>query len=649
MHFTIRSARWVPGILAVFALCTGACAPRSEGEVEQTLDLRRSGIPIRCRDAETVKWTVIRGRRRDRYGFRQLIPGECRFELDVPKHTRLTFRVERDVKSAGQPGAASAAITAEVDGIAQTLFEADLGARTRSVNGVAELPPGRASVTFSAGVGSGSGASTRLAWTDVVVRTRDPNFEGALPWSTDPKRALAPYFAGAGARPPAPEKRRLLMIGIDGANWELMQHLLQNGEMPALASLRGRGSWGVLRSMVVPESAMSWTAMRTGVGPGKNAVYTFFSGDSPRRSFWHLLGDRGLESVIVAVPKASPAQPLSGLLVAGWTLQPRDHFSQPPELKPHLRRAGYDPSLVFLRNVAYYTQRMRRRTEVALELLANVDWDLAFVVYEYSDTVCHRFGLRSEEWDTVYRAVDSEIATLLEATDEQTSILIVSDHGWKQYPKSVSLDAWLTRNGFPEWKTNLPSSGNTVGISAIDTPNGAAPPGGRDVGKASLDRVVQGLRDLTDPQTGAKVVQRVQASHLAFEGPYTSRAPGRLIVEMRDDYRAVRGRKRKNVFGTKPRQHHSHDGIYLVAGPGIQPGPGAPRSIFDVAPTVLRFYGIAPPADAEGRTLHDFGNALPLATPGPSYFEGTRAPPAPRQPAVSPEVEEGLRALGYID
>ena len=217
----------------------------------------------------------------------------------------------------GQPGAARAAITAEVDGIEHRLFEADLGAETRSVEGVAELPPGRATVTFLAGVGSRSGASTRLAWTDLVVRTRDPAFEGALPWSTDPKSALAPYFERAGARPPAPGKRRLLMIGIDGANWELMQRLLQTGEMPALASLRGRGSWGVLRSMIVPESAMSWTAMRTGVGPGKNSVYTFFSADTPRRSFWHFLGDRGLESVIVAVPKASPAQPLSGLFVAG--------------------------------------------------------------------------------------------------------------------------------------------------------------------------------------------------------------------------------------------------------------------------------------------------------------------------------------------
>jgi predicted AlkP superfamily phosphohydrolase/phosphomutase len=622
--------------------------PSPEADVEQTLDLRRSGIPIRCRDAAAT-WTVIRKKRRDRYGFSQPIPGECRFELDVPERTSLGFRVERDVNSPGQPGAARAAIRAEVDGTERTLFEADLGTRTRSVRDTAELPPGRTTVILSAGAGSGGGASTKLTWTDLVVHTRDPDFEGALPWTTDPKRALAPYFARIGVSPAAAGKRRLLVIGIDGANWELMEHLLQSGEMPALASLRRRATWGVLRSMIVPESAMSWTALRTGVGPGRNAVFTFFSADTPRRSFWHYLGDRGLQSVIVAVPKASPARPLSGLLVGGWTMQLREQFTQPPELKPYLLRAGYDPSLMSLRNVAYYEQRMRRRTEVALELLAHVDWDLAFVVYEYSDTVGHRFGLGTAEWNAIYRAVDSEIAALLAAIDEQTTILMVSDHGWKSYPRSVSLDAWLEQNGFPEWKTNLPSSGNAVGISAIDTPTAAPPKGGRDVGKDSLDRVVSGLRDLVDPQTGAKVVRRVQTSDAAFEGPYAYYAPGRLIVELREDYRAVQGRRRKNVFGAKPRQHHSHDGIYLLAGPGIQPGPGAPRQILDVTPTVLRFFGIAPPDDAEGRAIHDFGNAPPLAAPGPSYFEGAGAPSAPRGPAVSPEVEEGLRELGYID
>jgi predicted AlkP superfamily phosphohydrolase/phosphomutase len=637
------------GVSAAFSLCLGACTPSPEADLEQTLDLRNSGIQIRCGDAKATALTVIRGHREDRYGFLQRNPDVCQLEIGVPKRTRLAFGVALERNTSRGPHSARAAIAAEVKGTLHTLFETELGAGARTVTDEVELPPGRVTLTLSAAAGSRDGAAAPIAWTGLILRTRDPTFEGAFPWTIDAGRALAPYFEQTSSRPPTPGKRRLLIIGIDGANWELMQRLLEAGEMPALASLQKDGAWGILQSTVVPESAMSWTAMRTGVGPGRNGVYTFFSMDTPRRSFWHLLGDRGLRTVIAAVPKASPTRPLSGVFFGGWTLQRRAQFASPPELKPYLLRAGYDPSLANLRNVGYFTQRMSRRTGVARELLTNADWDLAFVVYEYSDNVAHRFGLFSDEWDAIYRAVDAEIAALLEATDEHTTLMLVSDHGWKSYPRWVNMNAWLAQSGFAEWKANLPNSGNVTGISAADTPNGATPANGRGTGNQELERMQRELLDLTDPQTGEKVVERVRASEAIFEGPYADAAPGRLLVEFRNDYRVIKGKRRLKVFGTKPKQHHSHEGIYLLAGPGIQPGRGTPMSIFDVAPTVLRFFGIEAPDDAEGRPMHDFGIDAPLAAPGPSYFAGARTKPPAHPPEVSPELEEGLRALGYIE
>jgi predicted AlkP superfamily phosphohydrolase/phosphomutase len=292
---------------------------------------------------------------------------------------------------------------------------------------------------------------------------------------------------------------------------------------------------------------------------------------------------------------------------------------------------------------------MRRRTEVALELLANVDWDLAFVVYEYSDTVGHRFGIFTDEWDAVYRAVDAEIAALLGAADEATTVMLVSDHGWARYPRSVNFNAWMRKRGLNEWKTSLPSSGNFIGISAADTPKGAPPGGGREAEKDALARMVRDMNQLTDPKTGTKVVRNVGESHHVFDGPFANMAPGRLLVETDPNYRAALGDGRGPVFRRKAKEHHSDEGIYLLAGPGIQSGPGAPRTVYDVAPTVLRFFGIAPPEDTEGRAMHDFAVPEPLAAAGPSYFRGANVPPDPSAPGVSPELEESLRALGYIE
>ena len=92
---------------------------------------------------------------------------------------------------------------------------------------------------------------------------------------------------------------------------------------------------------------------------------------------------------------------------------------------------------------------MRKRTEVTKVLMERSDWDFGFVVYEYSDTVGHQYGLHNEEWNEVYRAIDAELGALLESVDERTTLLVISDHGWKRYPATFSLGSWLQRtSGF---------------------------------------------------------------------------------------------------------------------------------------------------------------------------------------------------------
>lgn len=588
---------------------------------------------------------MVTGREMDHYGFRVAVSGACSFSLEVPEATTLSFRAALDDDSGVAPVSPVRVRVEASSGLAESQpFASALGPESTDIAGSIAVPSGQVTIRLVAERAQAAPGSARIAWTDLVLRTRDPAFAAELPWSSDPERALAPFFEAASLPRTVPDARRLLIVGIDGASWEGLRPLLEAGEMPALAALRARARWGALRSMVVPESAMSWTALRTGVGSGRNGVFTFLSGPTPRRSFWHQLGDHGLRSLIVGVPKADPTKALNGILVADWTRGPRASWSWPAELKPYLRRAGFVPSLARLRNVEIYQDRMRRRTEVALQLLAKVDWNLAFVVYEYTDTVAHRFGLFREEWDSVHRAVDRELAALLAAVGEETTVLVVSDHGWKQYARSLSIDAWLEQNGYSGWRTNLPYSGNTISISSVDDEQGDPPAHGREADGDSLRALATGLSDLVDPSTGERVVARIRESHRAFEGPFSDRAPGRLLVELRPEYRAL-PRKAEAVFPARPSQHHSAVGIYAIAGPEIAAGPSGERSLLDVAPTVLRYFGVAAPDDSEGEALDGVGRGGPLAPAGAKYFDGEAAPAE----APSPELEQGLRSLGYIE
>ena len=99
-----------------------------------------------------------------------------------------------------------------------------------------------------------------------------------------------------------------------------------------------------------------------------------------------------------------------------------------------------------LKNTRYFLERMQTRAEVSSLLLENMDWDLGFVVFEHTDTVGHRFGLYTREWDEVYRAFDDYLARLLEVVDDQTTVMVVSSHGWRYFERSIDVIEHETKN-----------------------------------------------------------------------------------------------------------------------------------------------------------------------------------------------------------
>ena len=159
-----------------------------------------------------------------------------------------------------------------------------------------------------------------------------------------------------------------------------------------------------------------------------------------------------------------------------------------------------------------------------------------------------------------------------------------------------------------------------------------------------------GLLALRDPETSQRVIERVRPPNEVFHGRYADRAPGRLLIEADENYRVMRLPREKGKFFGGRSATHGFDGIYLLAGPGIEAGEGPEASIYDVVPTVLNFFGIPPPVDADGETLMDFGVTEPGAQPPePLYFSDEASRSAEAAGEMSKEFEEKLRTLGYVD
>ena len=71
------------------------------------------------------------------------------------------------------------------------------------------------------------------------------------------------------------EVRKLVVIGLDGASFDVLEPYVKAGALPAFARLMKEGAWGQLASTMPPVTGPAWTSFMTGVAPGKHGVYDF--------------------------------------------------------------------------------------------------------------------------------------------------------------------------------------------------------------------------------------------------------------------------------------------------------------------------------------------------------------------------------------
>jgi predicted AlkP superfamily phosphohydrolase/phosphomutase len=284
---------------------------------------------------------------------------------------------------------------------------------------------------------------------------------------------------------------RTLLVGLDGATFDLLGPWMAQGHLPNLQRLTREGAWGELASTVPPTTAPAWTACFTGVNPGKHGIFDFRESPffDPRRplisvrsvrapKLWHLLNRHGRKAGLLNVPITYPPEPLDGFLVSGMmTPGPEVPFTYPPELKEELYRAvpdyvinvdipQYDvederDAFAFLDEIAH---TFDRRAAAFFYLMEHRQWDFFMVVFIVLDRIQHllwkyfqdpqsRFyalerapRLRARILE-VYQQVDTFLGQLLERLDDRTDLVLVSDHGFGSTKAWINVNRWLQKQG----------------------------------------------------------------------------------------------------------------------------------------------------------------------------------------------------------
>jgi len=278
------------------------------------------------------------------------------------------------------------------------------------------------------------------------------------------------------------KKPQLVVVGLDGATWDVLTPLIQQGKLPAIGRIVEQGRSGALRSVIPPITGPAWATILTGCNPGEHGIFemTVFDERLGRRRpisvqdwkaspLWEQLNSRGLSTGLLCVPFTFPPPRVNGWIISGIMGTPRytPRMFSPPALHDEVTGiAGEFPLAAPVRHEGRFPMDVLQGQidwihRASVHLLEHHPVDVFMVVENFTDHVCHFFlqsrthdhaGERIDLIEHVYRACDSLIAAIRERVGEDTPILVLSDHGFTPLKGHLNLGVALAEESAGEIK-----------------------------------------------------------------------------------------------------------------------------------------------------------------------------------------------------
>jgi predicted AlkP superfamily phosphohydrolase/phosphomutase len=455
---------------------------------------------------------------------------------------------------------------------------------------------------------------------------------------------------------------RTLVIGLSGCSWNVLEPLLDAGELPNLAELRDTGASAVLQSVVPFQAAPAWASYATGVSPGIHGCYDLVAPDGKGRlrvvrgddlrapTYYEQLGREGRRSVLVNLP-IDQAGCEGAVIVNSWLT-----VDESRRILPLGRRERYRRLLEAQRIVPTTPHDLdeicavdQTNFDLVRELCLHEEWDHLFVLFSASDWLGHAAlgrllrgnGDARAAFVRLYRQLDSHVGWLRAHSGDAVTV-VLSEHGMAEERAVLRVNTVLDRLGLVQTRDGEHPSIDTASsraYSPTDASFAVFTPGER-----RLESIVGALESvkLLD---GTPAINGIWKTHELAARPARAGEPS-LLFEPAAGVRPSAALKERAVAYPPSRGLGCHDreGVLLLAGPGVKPGPLAPASICDLAPTLLALMGAGEAGPVEGRVLREALEPVPPAGRSGGGFRHL-SPAADNQQDT---VTRRLRDLGYI-
>jgi predicted AlkP superfamily phosphohydrolase/phosphomutase len=500
-------------------------------------------------------------------------------------------------------------------------------------------------------------------------------------------------------------RKKILLLGLDGATWRIIHPLFAQGKLPNLQRLVHEGSSGILQSLEPMVSPTIWTSIASGKTPEKHGVWDFVVAAKNVRCkrIWDMATERGVKAGLCGYMVTWPPPHVNGFVIPGSfsrgvethpaSLQPireldvmqrSEHRKTPMELLKlawQCRNLGVRTGSFFEAAAALARIKMKREFlakffetrrlgakfygEVFVQQVRAFQTELSMYITMLIDATSHnywkfmepeRFANVNEHEalkyrDTIYRAYESSDEMLgyilKNLWDENTVVLVLSDHGFQSVPEAQGRTPDRTVRILPEvlmatlnWNPAKVRTFNIRGATFF-----------RDQ-EESGERIRQMEEDL-------RAIRAAASNAPLFE---VSRDPsGNLEIRLRDEIQglddlAVRLPQGRVIAANKIIEgdtrgisgDHHPEGIFIAAGKGIRRGFKLENaSVLDMTPTMLALMGLPVGRDMDGRVLEEmFAAKLPVQFI--DTWENADWQYQKDEEQSTEELKNHLRSLGYL-
>ncbi len=367
------------------------------------------------------------------------------------------------------------------------------------------------------------------------------------------------------------------------------------------------------------------------------------------KTLWNYLSRNRMRSLVFGVPQTYPPRPLNGVLVASFLTPGKDvSFTYPDDIKAELNRAADGDYMIDVEDFrtdlkddllkAIYVMT-ERRFKAFRHFYGKDDYEFAIMVemgidrmhhafWRYFDTN-HRLYEPGNKYENAihdyYVMVDSEIGKTLDTLPSDTSVMVVSDHGAKTMVGAICINEWLQREGYltlkeqpkeqKRFKTDMVDWSKTkawgeggyysrifMNVEGRE-PSGVIP---KDQYEAARDELKARLEAIEDedgkcintkvfkPEETYRAVNNIPPDLITYLGNLDWRSAGSVGVGSVYLYENDTGPDDAN---------HAQEGIFVWTVPGEKPDGQKTYSIYDIAPSVLKFFNIEIPDEMIGKPI----------------------------------------------